>query len=47
MRVIALRTTVPDAELRSAHPDWILDSCASISVHSKPSHLVLDLTANQ
>ena len=30
-RVIALRTTATDDELRSASPDWILDNCASIT----------------
>ena len=41
MRVIALRTTVPDATLQSAHPDWILDSCASISVDTHATDLLL------
>jgi sugar-phosphatase len=30
-RVIALRTTAPDADLISSGADWVLDSCAAIS----------------
>jgi mannitol-1-/sugar-/sorbitol-6-phosphatase len=43
-RVIALRTTATDDELRSASPDWILDTCAAISASSDPSTGVLRLT---
>lgn len=31
-RVIALRTTAPDADLRAAGADWLVDDCASIAV---------------
>lgn len=43
-RVIALRTTATADELRSASPDWILDTCAAISVSSDPSTGLLRLT---
>lgn len=43
MRVIALRTTVLDSDLQPAHPDWILDNCASISVNASSSHLIVNL----
>ena len=45
-RVIALRTTATDEELRSASPDWILNTCADISAsHDPPSGLLrLDLS---
>jgi sugar-phosphatase len=45
MRVIAFRTTVSDAELQPAQPDFILDNCASISVEAAPSHLLVSLMA--
>ena len=31
-RVLAFRTTVPDAELRAAGPDWLADNCSSLSI---------------
>jgi mannitol-1-/sugar-/sorbitol-6-phosphatase len=43
-RVIALRTTAMDEELRSASPDWILDSCASITASSDPDTGLLRLS---
>ncbi len=36
-RVIALRTTVQDPELRAAGADWIVDDCAAISVQPRLS----------
>jgi sugar-phosphatase len=45
MRVIAFRTTLPDAELQTAKPDFILDNCASIYVNATPSHLIVNLIA--
>ncbi|MGA2483486.1 MAG: HAD-IA family hydrolase [Candidatus Acidiferrales bacterium] len=33
-RIIALRTTVPDAELSAAGADWIATNCASLSLSS-------------
>ncbi len=42
-RVIALRTTATDEELRSASPDWILDDCSSISATFEPATGVLRL----
>ena len=42
-RVIALRTTATDEELRSASPDWILDDCSSISATFDPATGVLRL----
>ena len=35
-RVIALRTTVGDQELRLATADWVLDNCSAISVVPSP-----------
>ncbi len=43
-RVIALRTTATDDELRSASPDWILNSCADITSTQDPSSGLLRLT---
>ncbi len=43
-RVIALRTTATDDELRSASPDWILDNCASITASSDQVTGLLRLT---
>ena len=31
MRVIALRTTMPEAELREAGADWVLKDCTGIA----------------
>jgi len=42
-RVIALRTTATEEDLRSASPDWILDSCADISALQDPSTGLLRL----
>src|SRR5271169_4554055 len=36
-RVIGLRTTATEAELRFASPDWILDNCAAISPSFDPA----------
>jgi mannitol-1-/sugar-/sorbitol-6-phosphatase len=33
-RVLALRTTTPDAKLQEAGADWIVDDCSSLSVES-------------
>jgi sugar-phosphatase len=35
-RVLAVRTTASDAELREAGADWIVDDCAELSVDSVP-----------
>ena len=43
-RVIALRTTATDDELRSTSPDWILNSCADISVSPDTPAGMLRLT---
>jgi sugar-phosphatase len=40
-RVIALRTTFPEAELRQAGADFILNSCADISAAEGADHLEL------
>lgn len=42
-RVIALRTTATDEELRSDSPDWILNTCADISASQDPSSGLLRL----
>jgi mannitol-1-/sugar-/sorbitol-6-phosphatase len=42
-RVIALRTTAPDSELREAGADWIVNNCADISVTSADDGLTLTL----
>jgi glycerol 3-phosphatase-1 len=34
MRVLALRTTASDAELREAGADWIVDDCAKLFADS-------------
>ena len=45
-RVIALRTTMPDAVLRAASPDWIVDGCADVQVTRAPDgELELKLTS--
>ncbi len=33
-RVLALRTTATDAELREAGADWIMDDCSELFIHS-------------
>jgi sugar-phosphatase len=43
-RVIALRTTAPDADLISAGADWVLDNCAAISAVADPASGLLRLT---
>jgi mannitol-1-/sugar-/sorbitol-6-phosphatase len=47
-RVIALRTTTSDAELSDAGADWIVDSCAAITIaaESTEAQLVLTLMAS-
>lgn len=45
-RVLALRTTAPDAELHEAGADWIVENCADLSLDSsayKESFLLLRL----
>jgi mannitol-1-/sugar-/sorbitol-6-phosphatase len=41
MRVLALRTTASDAELREAGADWIVDDCAKLFVDSVDREAVL------
>jgi mannitol-1-/sugar-/sorbitol-6-phosphatase len=43
-RVIAFRTTAPDAELPAAGADWIVNSCADIRVMGRGEALTLSLT---
>lgn len=43
-RVIALRTTATDAELHTASPNWIVDSCASIRAALDAADGLLRLT---
>ena len=40
-RVIALRTTVPEAELREAGADWVVDNCADIELMDATAGLTL------
>jgi len=42
-RVIAMRTTVQETELRSAGADWVLDSCADVVLADKAAELTLRL----
>jgi sugar-phosphatase len=42
-KVIALRTTAPDSDLRAAGADWILNNCADIRVTSAEAGLSLTL----
>jgi len=42
-RVIALRTTAPDSELREAGADWILDDCSGVSLSVESGGLLLTL----
>jgi sugar-phosphatase len=37
-RVLALRTTMPELELVTAGADWIIENCASLSVHQHGSN---------
>jgi sugar-phosphatase len=47
-RVIACRTTAPESELNAAGTDWIVDSCAAISLHrSSDANRELTLVLNQ
>lgn len=43
-RVIAVRTTATEQELVTANPDWIVDSCASITVQFDAALGLLRLT---
>ena len=43
-RVIAFKTTVPDAALREAGADWILNNCANIRLLDREPNLKLALT---
>src|SRR5882672_2779299 len=43
-RVIALRTTIEEAELRSAGADFILNNCADVSVGNGAEGLTLNLS---
>ena len=40
-RVIALRTTAPDADLTAAGADWLVDDCARIAVSNDAATGVL------
>lgn len=42
-RVIAVRTTMPEEELRSAGADWVVVDCAALSVQGAPSNGLLSL----
>lgn len=42
-RVIAVRTTADDPELKNAGPEWIVDNCSSISIPSASSAEQLEL----
>jgi sugar-phosphatase len=44
-RVIALRTTVQEPELRDAGADWILDSCADVVFAGQAGELTLRLNS--
>jgi sugar-phosphatase len=43
-KVIALRTTAPDSELREAGADWIVNNCSDIRAVSADHELNLALT---
>ena len=45
-RVIAMRTTVPEAELRLAGADWVLNSCAEIALLDGSDGLTLRIQAS-
>ncbi len=47
MRVIAVTTTAPASTLRKAGADWILTSCAEISVQQEGSKLQITLPLEQ
>lgn len=42
-RVVALRTTFPDAELRAAEADFVVNTCADLSVPKTDGSLALHL----
>lgn len=42
-RVLALRTTVSDSELRAAGPDWIVDNCSSLQIADASMEHGIDL----
>ena len=42
-RVMAIRTELPDEELRNAGADWILDNLAAVAVRNPGPPLLLDL----
>ncbi len=42
-KVIALRTTAADEELREAGADWIVENCGDIGVGGGPGELVIEL----
>jgi sugar-phosphatase len=46
-RVLALRTTATDAELRQAGADWIVDDCADLSVQASSNGEAFLLLARQ
>jgi mannitol-1-/sugar-/sorbitol-6-phosphatase len=43
-RVVALRTTAPDAELLAAGADWVVDNCRAISVEENRQSNLLQIT---
>jgi sugar-phosphatase len=48
-RVLAVRTTTPDAPLLAAGADWIVNDCSSVRVSSAPHNgdLALELSTNE
>ena len=46
-RVLALRTTMPDPQLKAAGPDWIRDSCAELKVLAASTTGPLKLALNE
>jgi len=47
-RVLALRTTMPDSELRAASPDWVTDDCSFLQVNDvSPERGISLLVAEQ
>jgi mannitol-1-/sugar-/sorbitol-6-phosphatase len=47
-RVLAVRTTTPDAPLLAAGADWIINDCSSVRVsNSTQRDLILDLPVNE
>jgi sugar-phosphatase len=47
MRVLALRTTASDAELREAGADWIVDDCANLFANSVDHGKAIQLLSRQ